>query len=712
MFLMEEIKSREIAEMFVMVLLKGVKSRIAVKNDKDEWELVESSLINQYLNPYNDRKRMTRKIADALSNTFKYYLYNSGKKYAEIYAEAILFIYSASYVDLTYFHNNMKENQETLIKIIDSLFHAFAGKESIKINELENLVYTMTFGQYWNIENNMKVINIASYYEYADASYHCCTKKDIIELNKIFESGKAYEKIQSCLQFLKDLIYTDNIESLSEKYEKFYSRLTGKPINGSGWKKSVLLNTFYLSDLTESIKLVLIELSRTNNYLIINAYFSLLLEDLNNSVNETAGKSENYELFNNDTFQRVQQNLKDCINIMQLQIRVNKEIGTFGSCHCMMNSVKADNIKDVRQFIAVIIDFLFYGVSTKKGRDIGNEETKEVWSDIIYKYINGEQKKFSVKVKEALYYRIKHHLKNTEYFSKLLWQMFYYVFGVDLYMLNNFNSKEKWCDLFNEIFDIILQGGSMNELEVFVKWKYNCLWFENETESFTPDEIEFFRKYNSIGFKKYIYIFDNLINTDRGFDVLNLKSEMTLKYIQLKINPLLEKLKNTVQFIESLLKSRTAEEFLNQYENYSVLISENQINWKYKIYCDLLDRNGERITIDIYQLEELIKYISVGINLNRLSESKYDFKRIRENIQRYIKIFLEMPNKKYRYYYDSGYNRKEEQKEESFNQTNIQFIKGSEIENLYTVLNMIYKYFIYSEWTDRNMKIIEKNKVF
>lgn len=35
---MEEIKSREIAEMFVMVLLKGVKSRIAVKNDKDEWE--------------------------------------------------------------------------------------------------------------------------------------------------------------------------------------------------------------------------------------------------------------------------------------------------------------------------------------------------------------------------------------------------------------------------------------------------------------------------------------------------------------------------------------------------------------------------------------------------------------------------------------------------------------------------------------------------
>ena len=71
-----------------------------------------------------------------------------------------------------------------------------------------------------------------------------------------------------------------------------------------------------------------------------------------------------------------------------------------------------------------------------------------------------------------------------------------------------------------------------------------------------------------------------------------------------------------------------------------------------------------------------------------------------------------MPNKKYRYYYDSGYNRKEKQKEESFNQTNIQFIKGSEIENLYTVLNMIYKYFIYSEWTDRNIKLIEKNKVF
>ena len=89
---MEEICSREFAEMFVALLLKGVKNKIAVRNDKDELEFTESSLINHYLNPYNDRKRMTKKIAEALNNTFEYMIFKQKDKedYFDLYSKAII----------------------------------------------------------------------------------------------------------------------------------------------------------------------------------------------------------------------------------------------------------------------------------------------------------------------------------------------------------------------------------------------------------------------------------------------------------------------------------------------------------------------------------------------------------------------------------------------------------------------------------------------
>ena len=63
---------------------------------------------------------------------------------------------------------------------------------------------------------------------------------------------------------------------------------------------------------------------------------------------------------------------------------------------------------------------------------------------------------------------------------------------------------------------------------------------------------------------------------DMGYDILNLKDEMSLKYTDLKIKDLLKKLENTVQFFERMLRFRSIEESLSQYKNYSIIISDKK----------------------------------------------------------------------------------------------------------------------------------------
>ena len=89
-------------------------------------------------------------------------------------------------------------------------------------------------------------------------------------------------------------------------------------------------------------------------------------------------------------------------------------------------------------------------------------------------------------------------------------------------------------------------------------------------------------------------------------------------------------------------------------------------------------------------------------------ENKYDISKIRKKLLAYIKIFLEITKKNYCYYYESSGDRRKEKIEGEFNKINKEFVKSEEVKNLYTVLQMIYKFFIYSEWVDKNLKLIEK----
>ncbi len=80
------IKSKDAAEIAVIELMNGLKTKIAFRNEKGDFELKTSSLITQYLNPNNKRNKMTGKIAEALGNNFEYYLLKSSdnESYYEI----------------------------------------------------------------------------------------------------------------------------------------------------------------------------------------------------------------------------------------------------------------------------------------------------------------------------------------------------------------------------------------------------------------------------------------------------------------------------------------------------------------------------------------------------------------------------------------------------------------------------------------------------
>ena len=134
----QEIESREMAEMAVIVLLNGTKSKIAVRDDDGHLKLENHSILTQYLNPYHNRKKMTKKLADTLSLAFQYYLLSGDdNKQIDICARAIMFIYAISSVDLTYWHYDIakgkeKTKQEAILSLVDALFHAFQGKEKVK----------------------------------------------------------------------------------------------------------------------------------------------------------------------------------------------------------------------------------------------------------------------------------------------------------------------------------------------------------------------------------------------------------------------------------------------------------------------------------------------------------------------------------------------------------------------------------------------------
>lgn len=239
-------------EMAVIVLLNGTKSKIAVRNNNSYLKLENHSILTQYLNPYHSRKKMTKKLADTLSLAFQYYLLSGDdNKQIDICARAILFIYAISSVDLTYWHYDItngeeKTKQETILSLVDALFHAFQGKEKVSRTELQNLVYTTAISRHWRIDTKPMEISNAGYFNILNAYQPCDIPYDHMTSGlheKLHNrADKVIDEISGFLHFISDLLETDSLNAFKQKYPRLTYQMLHKPINENNrnWKEQVL----------------------------------------------------------------------------------------------------------------------------------------------------------------------------------------------------------------------------------------------------------------------------------------------------------------------------------------------------------------------------------------------------------------------------------------------------------------------------------------
>ncbi len=735
----QEIESREMAEMAVIVLLNGTKSKIAVRDDDGHLKLENHSILTQYLNPYHNRKKMTKKLADTLGLAFQYYLFYSDNKQTDICARAILFIYAISSVDLTYWHYDIangkeKTKQEAILSLVDALFHAFQGKEKVSRTELQNLVYTTAISRHWRIDTEPMEISIAGYLNILNAYQlydmlpaHMTTETFHEKLHN--RADRVIDEISGFLHFISDLLETDSLDAFKQKYPRLTYQMLHKPINENNrkWKEQVLTCNLGFFDFQNHINDLFQILSFTNLYLLYNALLRCFDEKLSEfQIKYISEKSaENSELMECGTFKRIIIKIRDSIRYIQLQARVNIEIGTFGSCHCMKNSVRTNKITNSRELIGTMVEYLFYGVSTKIGKEDDNcflsQKLKEIRSDIVYKYLNGEQKKFTNHVYDALKYRVRYYLYPNErsdgketttspqQFGELLWQFFYYAFGIDFYMLRMDNSddrtrKEHWCELMRMIFKKIMNEETMSELDRMVNKKFVELQFKMEGKfisRFTPDEIEFFRHQETQGLANYDMIHKKAMLGEADHEAMSLAEDIMRRLIEAKIAAMLDRINKTKNLISHLLRTSDAKSF-KYHQEYRLPIQEYNGNWKYNFYSFLKDGNGEPLAIDDTQLDEFMQWISTGVIANRHQNLKIDFSKIKEKLWILINEFFEMEQISYKTLYGESYGKAEEEK---FNVVNEKFLECDKIQNLNLMLQRMYKYLLYEDWIDANLKL-------
>ncbi len=722
----QEIESREMAEMAVIVLLNGTKSKIAVRDDAGHLKLENHSILTQYLNPYHNRKKMTKRLADTLSLAFQYYLFYGDNKQTDICARAILFIYAISSVDLTYWHYDIangkdKTKQEAILSLVDALFHAFQGKEKVKRAELQNLVYTTAISRHWHIDTKPMKISIAGYLNILNAYQPCDIPYDHMTTETFHEklhnrADKVIDEISDFLIFISDLLETDSLDAFKQKYPRLTYQMLHKPINENNrkWKEQVLTCNLGFFDFQNHINDLFQILSFTNLYLLYNALLSCFDEKLSEfQIKYTFEKSaENSELMECGTFKRIIIKVRDNIRYIQLQARVNIEIGTFGSCHCMKNSVRTNKITNSRELIGTMVEYLFYGVSTKIGKEDPNcsssQKLKEIRSDIVYKYLNGEQKKFTNHVRNALYYRIRYYLYPNErldgkettilpqQFGELLWQFFYYAFGIDFYMLRMGSSddrtrKEYWYELVCKVFKKIMNKRAMPELDKMLNQEFVRLQFKMEGKfisRFTPDEIEFFRHQETQGLANYDMIHKKAMLGEANHEAMSLAEDIMRRLIEAKIASMLDRINKTKNLIFKLLRANDTK--------------TDDENYKYNFYSSLQEENGEPIAIDDTQLDEFMRWISTGVMANRLQNLKIDFSEIKEKLWILINEFFEMEQISYKTLYGESYGKAEEPK---FNAINEKFLESDKIQNVNLMLQRMYKYLLYEEWIDANLKL-------
>lgn len=408
---------------------------------------------------------------------------------------------------------------------------------------------------------------------------------------------------------------------------------------------------------------------------------------------------ENRVLKHSNYFQNVMRELENYTNFMSLQVKMDKELILFGRFRIYQKEIDTP-----RKLIAEMIDFIFYGVSAKVGRAElvlrGGKEHEiltEVSRDYISKYVSGEQKKFTVAVKTALYYRIKYSFENREHFASLLWQFLYYAFSLNFYMIE---SNEDWLRLVKELLEGVESGKSMAYIRedmqmLFDQWQLERIR-RGQQVKFPPLTLKNFRHADALGLRGYIAIQSKVLNMDSGLDTIQIRNEMTEKYIELKIDRLMEKLCRTVELAEKLFHIRTKKEF----KEYRLRSGEMQVNWKVEFLSDLCDENADRIAISEDELKELFSYMATLVIGSRI-HSKNCNKR-KEAFEAYAQRIFCLRSVRYEEVYGSCRTRGDKRNKALFDQQNAELWESKGMKNLRHWVKHTLEYLVYSEWTDEN----------
>lgn len=732
------IYSKDAAKIAVITLLKGVKCKIAVVNaENGNLEFKKSSIITQFLNPNNDRRKMTRKIAYSLSNTFKYYIINSGTKFNDVCARAIIFIYAVSNVDPTYLHYYLEKNENTqyiqnsLIDMVENIFYAFVGKERISVNALENNVYKAIYKEYWNMNYQAKRVSYDDYINFNNTTCMYDIGKiqieedwdgsdednidntiirfgDYVDINEnisinefeneIIRYGEsAWNTIEYILEYVCNLIKSKSIEEFTIKYKAEVNPINGEPIRGKGWKELYLMNITGLKALSNEIRTMICGLRVSNDFIKYIYKVNFCIDYIDKAERSKKNTKENESFFRSDIFKSIKKQFYSLLIMIQIQVRINKELGTFGCTHYRMNSVRKHDINNTRELVVLLEDYLFYKVN------IYDEGTINPSIASMKLFTSGKQKTFTEYVKDGIIKHISYQLEKNNCFQELIWQFYCYAFGIDFYMLRSDEMTGAWTELIEYTLDIIEAGFSITKIEKCIHRRYIELQYENEERCsirFTPDEIDFFRKYDSIGLKYLQYITNNMITIDSGPEITVLRTETVNKYIEIKIKALTSRLSSSISFLESVLLSKNIKEHDDEFKY--IPIENEKLNWKYRVYTGLHNETGMYRAISNQELDELMKYIAVYFSVQRqhLFDKEFSIKTTIRSIYNRLKK-LTNP------YYSvlTSVSGELSEKHDEIYELNKNFLQCDEIKNLYTMLDLMYKYTNYSLWYIEEMKI-------
>ena len=183
---------------------------------------------------------------------------------------------------------------------------------------------------------------------------------------------------------------------------------------------------------------------------------------------------------------------------------------------------------------------------------------------------------------------------------------------------------------------------------------------------------------------------------DSGLDTVQIRNEMTAKYIELKNDRLMEKLCRTVELAEKLFHIRMPKEF----KEYRLRSGEMQVNWKVEFLSDLCNENADRIAISEDELKELFSYMATLVIGSRI-RSKNCNKR-KGAFEDYAQRVFCLRSVRYEEIYGPCRTRGDKGNKALFDQQNAELWESKGMKNLRHWVKQTLEYLVYSEWTDEN----------